>query len=117
MITYEFPVTEFTGDDPEDAYTTMHSAKIDVEELFHEPYEATLHAFGDTFKLIFGQCHDGFYLCIPNKKISCILESLDDIEEISYELLHPDEPLCFEDVMAISFALKELCKIIKVRGT
>lgn len=95
----------------------MHTAKIDVEELLHEPYEATVYAFKDTFKLIFGQCHDGFFLCIPNKKMSCILESLDDIEEISYELLHPYEPLCFEDVIAISFALNELCKIIKVRRT
>lgn len=117
MITYEFPVTEFTGDDPEDAYTTMHTAKIDVEELLHEPYEATLHAFDDTFKLIFGQCHDGFYLCIPNKKMSCILESLYDVEEISYELLHPYEPLRFEAVIAISYALNELCKITKVRRT
>ncbi|MCR5776381.1 MAG: hypothetical protein K6G84_03060 [Lachnospiraceae bacterium] len=89
MITYQFPVVEYTGDDPDDAYTTMHTARLLVEESLHEPYEATVYAFDDTFKLVFAQYHDVFYLCIPNKKVGCILDSLCDIEEISYELLHP----------------------------
>ncbi len=117
MITYEFPVTEYTGDDPDDAYTTMHTASLEVEKLMHEPYEATLYALDDTYKLIFGHCHDGFYLCIPNKKVGCTLESLGDVEDTSYELLHPYETLCFEDAIAISFALNELYKIIKVQRT
>lgn len=115
MITYEFPVTEYTGDDPDDAYTTMHTAKLDIEELLHEPYEATVYAFDDTFKLIFGHCHDGFYLCVPNKKVGCTFESLCDVSETSHRLLYPYETLCFEDAIAISFALNELYKIIKVQ--
>ena len=116
MITYEFPVTEYTGDDPDDAYTTMHTASLDVEELMHEPYEATLYALDDTYKLIFGHCHDGFYLCIPNKGFGCTLDSMSYIDENHYMLLHASEldPILFDEATAIAYALNELYKVIKV---
>lgn len=59
-------IRKFVSTLPKDEYIFlyMHTAKLDVEELLNEPYEATLYALDDSYKLIFWHCHDEFYLCI-----------------------------------------------------
>ena len=117
MIEYRFPVVTFRGDDYEDAEITMHDAAIEPIILDHEPYEADLIALDDEYELIIGQCREGFYLCIPNKGFGCTLDSMADIDENHYTLLHASETdaILYDEATAIVYALNELYKIIKVR--
>ncbi len=113
MISYQFPVVMFHGDDPEDSETALHDARIHPHNLSHEPYEATVTAGGSSYHILFGHQCNGMFLCIPNWKVGCELATLSDVFWNLNSLVHNEEKLCYEDATAIAYALKVLADYIE----
>ena len=113
MISYQYPVVIFYGDDPEDSETTLYYAQIHPYNLSHEPYEATVTARGSSYHILFGHQCNGMFLCIPNWKVGCELATLSDVFWNLNSIAHNEEKLCYEDATAIAYALKVLAEYIE----
>ena len=57
IISYQYPVVYFHGDDPEDAEVVRKEGYIEPLRIQREPYEAVVTAEGYSFHILFGsQC-------------------------------------------------------------
>lgn len=108
---FAFPVVDYDEDDPENSPVSQEEGGIVPIRIDKEPYEIDLYAGGETYHLVFGHCIDGCFLCIPERKLGCGLEALDDVSWNMHVLLDTDV-LDYEECTAISMGLAYISRII-----
>ena len=113
MISYQYPVVYFHGDDPEDAEVVRKEGYIEPLRIQREPYEAVVTAEGYSFHILFGSQCNAKFLCIPNWHMGCELSYLDDVFWNHGSILGKDESFGYENATAIAYALKELKNVIE----
>lgn len=113
MISYQYPVAYFYGDDFGDREVHYRSGRISPINLTKVPFEATVHAEGSSFHVIFGYQCNGMFLCIPNWHTGCELANLQDLSWNLNALLDNEQSLSYEDASAVVYALHELDQYIQ----
>ena len=112
VVTYEYPVVHFFGDDLEDSEKVEKEGQIRLIQTSSEPYEAIVNAEGCSFHILFGSQCNGNFLCIPNWHTGCELSYLEDVFWNQESIMGQDESFGYENATAIAYALKELNMII-----